>query len=54
MSFGEFIFSTGFTQKTGKKNLNIERYRGIICGVYTERFQRTPEESTPRQGSRAC
>jgi hypothetical protein len=30
MSFGEFIFSTGFTQKTAKEDLNIKRYRGII------------------------
>jgi hypothetical protein len=30
MSFGEFIFSTGFTQKTTKEDLNIKRYHGII------------------------
>jgi hypothetical protein len=30
MSFGEFIFSIGFTQKPAKENLNIKRYRGII------------------------
>jgi hypothetical protein len=30
MSFGEFIFSVGFTQKTAKENLNIKRYHGII------------------------
>jgi hypothetical protein len=30
MSFGEFIFSAGFTQKTAKEDLNIKRYRGII------------------------
>jgi hypothetical protein len=30
MSFGEFIFSAGFTQKTTKEDLNIKRYRGII------------------------
>jgi hypothetical protein len=30
MSFGHFIFSTGFTQKTAKEDLNIKRYRGII------------------------
>jgi hypothetical protein len=30
MSFGEFIFSVGFTQKTAKNNLNIKRYHGII------------------------
>jgi hypothetical protein len=30
MSFGEFMFSAGFTQKTTKKDLNIKRYRGII------------------------
>jgi hypothetical protein len=30
MSFGEFIFFTGFTQKTAKEDLNIKRYRGII------------------------
>jgi hypothetical protein len=29
-SFGEFIFSTGFTQKPAKEDLNIKRYRGII------------------------
>jgi hypothetical protein len=30
MSFGEFIFSTGFTQKIAKEDLNIKRYRRII------------------------
>jgi hypothetical protein len=30
MSFDEFIFSTGFTQKTTKDDLNIKRYHGII------------------------
>jgi hypothetical protein len=30
MSFGEFIFSAGFKQKTTKEDLNIKRYRGII------------------------
>jgi hypothetical protein len=30
MSFGEFIFSVGFTQKTAKEDLNIKRYRKII------------------------
>jgi hypothetical protein len=30
MSFGEFIFSIGFTQKTTKEDLNIKRYHGII------------------------
>jgi hypothetical protein len=30
MSFGEFIFSAGFTQKPTKEDLNIKRYRGII------------------------
>jgi hypothetical protein len=30
MSFGEFIFSLGFTQKTTKDDLNIKRYHGII------------------------
>jgi hypothetical protein len=30
MSFGEFIFSEGFTQKTTKEDLNIKRYCGII------------------------
>jgi hypothetical protein len=30
MSFGEFIFSTGFTQKTAKEDLSIKRYRRII------------------------
>jgi hypothetical protein len=30
MSFGEFIFSAGFTQKTTKEDLNIKRYHGII------------------------
>jgi hypothetical protein len=30
MSFGEFIFSIGFTQKTAKEDLNIKRYREII------------------------
>jgi hypothetical protein len=48
MSFGEFIFSTGFTQKPVKEDLNIKRYHGIILwrihgkvpkdtrGLYTE------------------
>jgi hypothetical protein len=30
MSFGEFIFFAGFTQKTTKEDLNIKRYRGTI------------------------
>jgi hypothetical protein len=30
MSFGEFIFSTGFTQKIAKEDLNIKRYLRII------------------------
>jgi hypothetical protein len=30
MSFGEFIFLAGFTQKTTKEDLNIKRGRGII------------------------
>jgi hypothetical protein len=30
MSFGEFIFSTGFTKKITKEDLNIKRYRMII------------------------
>jgi hypothetical protein len=30
MSFGEFIFSIVFTQKTTKEDLNIKRYRRII------------------------
>jgi hypothetical protein len=30
MSFGEFIFCAGFTQKNAKEDLNIKRYRGII------------------------
>jgi hypothetical protein len=30
MSFGEFMFSAGFTQKTIKEDLNIKRYHGII------------------------
>jgi hypothetical protein len=30
MSFGEFIFSVGFTQKTTKEDLNIKRYHGIV------------------------
>jgi hypothetical protein len=29
MSFSEFIFSAGFTQKTGKEDLNIKRYHMI-------------------------
>jgi hypothetical protein len=29
MSFGEFIFFAGFTQKTTKEDLNIKRYHGI-------------------------
>jgi hypothetical protein len=30
MSFGEFMFLAGFTQKTTKEDLNIKRDRGII------------------------
>jgi hypothetical protein len=30
MSFGEFIFFAGFTQKTAKEDPNIKRYHGII------------------------
>jgi hypothetical protein len=30
MSFGEFIFLAGFTQKTAKEDLNIKRDRKII------------------------
>jgi hypothetical protein len=30
MSFGEIIFSAGFTQKTAKWDLNIKRYCRII------------------------
>jgi hypothetical protein len=30
ISFGEFIFSAGFTLKTAKEDLNIKRYHGII------------------------
>jgi hypothetical protein len=30
MSFGEFIFSMGFIQKTAKEDLNIKKYRWII------------------------
>jgi hypothetical protein len=30
MSFGEFIFSAGFKQKTTKEVLNIKRYHVII------------------------
>jgi hypothetical protein len=30
MSFGEYIFSTGFIQKITKDDLNIKRDRGII------------------------
>jgi hypothetical protein len=30
MSFDEFIFSAGFTQKTTKEGLNIKRDHGII------------------------
>jgi hypothetical protein len=30
MSFGEFLFLAGFTQKTAKEDLNIKRDRRII------------------------
>jgi hypothetical protein len=30
MSFGEFMFLAGFTQKTTKEDLNIKRDHGII------------------------
>jgi hypothetical protein len=30
MSFGEFMFLAGFTQKTTKEDQNIKRDRGII------------------------
>jgi hypothetical protein len=30
MSFGEFIFFVGFTQKTAKEDPNIKRYHGIF------------------------
>jgi hypothetical protein len=50
MSFGEFIFSAGFTQKTNKEDLNIKRN----CGIILWRIHgKVPEDSTPRQGSRA-
>jgi hypothetical protein len=45
MSFGEFIFSAGFTQKTPKEDLNIKRYRGIILWRI---YGKVPEDSTPR------
>jgi hypothetical protein len=50
MSFDEFIFSVGFTQKTAKEDLNIKRYHGIILWCI---HGKVPEDSTPRQGSRA-
>jgi hypothetical protein len=51
MSFGEFIFFAGFTKKIAKEDLNIKRYRGIILWRI---HRKVPEDSTPRQGSRAC
>jgi hypothetical protein len=33
MSFGEFMFLAGFTQKTAKEYLNIKRDRGIILWI---------------------
>jgi hypothetical protein len=47
MSFGEFIFSAGFTQKTTKEGLNIKRYHRIILRRI---YGKVPEDSTPRQG----
>jgi hypothetical protein len=42
MSFGEFIFSIGFTQKTAKEDLNIKRYRGIILWCI---YRKVPEDT---------
>jgi hypothetical protein len=54
MSFGESIFFVGFIQKITKEDQNIKRDRGIIYHKYSGRFQRTPEDSTPRKGIRPC
>jgi hypothetical protein len=51
MSFGEFVFYAGFTQKTAKHDLNIKRYRGIILWRI---HRKVSEDSTLRQGLRAC
>jgi hypothetical protein len=55
MSFGEFIFSVGFTQKTAKEDLNIKRYREIILwcihGKVFRGHQRTPNRGRAMVGS---
>ena len=38
MSFSEFMFLAGFTQKTAKEDLNIKRDHGIIRGYYAGMF----------------
>jgi hypothetical protein len=54
MSFGESIFFVEFIQKIAKEDQNIKRDRGITYHEYSGRFQRTPEDSTPRKGIRPC
>jgi hypothetical protein len=49
MSFGEFMFFAGFTQKTAKEDLNIKRDRGIISWLLRVNVL---EDTTPRQGTR--
>jgi hypothetical protein len=51
MSFGEFMFLAGFTQKTAKEDLNIKRDRGIISCLLRRNVL---EDTTPRQGTRPC
>jgi hypothetical protein len=51
MSFGEFMFLAGFTQKTTKEDLNIKRDHGIISWLLRRNVL---EDTMPRQGTRPC
>jgi hypothetical protein len=51
MSFGEFMFLAGFTQKTAKENLNIKRDHEIISWLLCRNVL---EDTMLRQGMRPC